>query len=263
MSISSELSLASLLEGNDRDDGRGVAYWDEAEPQCCPKPIHRQRGLSKPVLFAVLSIVFLSGFGTGYLWRSITSGELQYPEGQYSRAFTVNIPDTSGLTGSEATASGTSTTLRTFRRDPLYTEAISDASNSAWERLIPKGRGFVKANISGIVNRYCVSAFHQLHCLDMLRHGYYAAIEIGSTRPDEDSGSSIQRQDGIPSPHMQHCFDFIRQSLMCAADPTLEKRNETIGGVTGWGSTHQCRDFEALKEWTEKHRYSDADGIQN
>ena len=63
--------------------------------------------------------------------------------------------------------------------------------------------------------------------------------------------------------HMQHCFDYIRQALICAADPTLEKRNDTISGVKGWGTTHQCRDFEALKKLTEEHRYSDEVGISN
>ncbi|KAK5636922.1 hypothetical protein RRF57_012634 [Xylaria bambusicola] len=62
---------------------------------------------------------------------------------------------------------------------------------------------------------------------------------------------------------MQHCFDYLRQALMCAADPTLEIRNESINGVTGWGTSHQCRDFEALKRWTEQHRYNNEGGIQN
>lgn len=61
----------------------------------------------------------------------------------------------------------------------------------------------------------------------------------------------------VALPHTEHCFDYIRQSLMCAADSALEKRNDTIGGVTGWGTSHQCRDFSALQEWAEMHRYSD------
>lgn len=62
---------------------------------------------------------------------------------------------------------------------------------------------------------------------------------------------------------MEHCFDYLRQALICAADPALEERDDTIGGVRGWGTTHQCRNFEALKKWARDHRYSDAGGIMN
>lgn len=83
----------------------------------------------------------------------------------------------------------------------------------------------------------------------MLRHGYYAAVG--------------QLNMSMESTHMQHCFDYIRQALICAADPTLEERDDNIGGVRGWGTVHQCRNFEYLKEWTEAHRYSDEGGIEN
>ena len=63
--------------------------------------------------------------------------------------------------------------------------------------------------------------------------------------------------------HMQHCFDYLRQALICASDVSLEERRDEIFGVKGWGTTHQCRSFEAVKSWTEKHRYSDEKGLIN
>jgi hypothetical protein len=45
--------------------------------------------------------------------------------------------------------------------------------------------------------------------------------------------------------HVRHCIDLIRQSLMCNADRTLEVRDET-GGVRGFGTTHQCVDWNEL-----------------
>ena len=42
-------------------------------------------------------------------------------------------------------------------------------------------------------------------------------------------------------------MDALRQQIQCLADPTL-------GGV---GVEHECRDFEALKEWTAERAYLD------
>ena len=45
--------------------------------------------------------------------------------------------------------------------------------------------------------------------------------------------------------HVKHCLDFLRQSLMCLADRTVEVQTEE-GGVTGFGTTHQCVDWDEL-----------------
>lgn len=61
--------------------------------------------------------------------------------------------------------------------------------------------------------------------------------------------------------HVRHCFDYLRQSLMCAADGTLEPVDFSLGGVTGWGVKRQCRDYEALKLWAEERRASNSLGF--
>jgi hypothetical protein len=47
--------------------------------------------------------------------------------------------------------------------------------------------------------------------------------------------------------HVYHCFDYIRQALMCAGDLTLEwPRTEKDGrrfAVDGWGISHQCKSW--------------------
>lgn len=50
--------------------------------------------------------------------------------------------------------------------------------------------------------------------------------------------------------HSAHCFDYIRQSIMCAADTSLEGMTEA---GPGWGSEHECKDYDALLEWANKH----------
>ncbi|KAK8067391.1 hypothetical protein PG997_014138 [Apiospora hydei] len=53
--------------------------------------------------------------------------------------------------------------------------------------------------------------------------------------------------------HFRHCIDLLRQVLMCQPDLTVEVKNVTIGGVKGFGTEHQCKDWDQLitftKEW--------------
>lgn len=65
--------------------------------------------------------------------------------------------------------------------------------------------------------------------------------------------------------HWRHCFDYLRQVLMCNADVTLENLETSgeklLARVDGWGTEHVCVDWRALKAWTEKHRGTDDGGI--
>ena len=60
-------------------------------------------------------------------------------------------------------------------------------------------------------------------------------------------------------PHVKHCFDYLRQSIMCCADATLEPFVKRDGktpepkGSSGYGATHQCRDFDGLADWIGDH----------
>ena len=84
---------------------------------------------------------------------------------------------------------------------------------------------------------------------------------MGGNHPDRHN---VNEKDGdeqhIPR-HMRHCFDYLRQSLMCAADATLEPVDAALGGVTGWGAERVCRDYAALAGWAEERRASDARGV--
>ena len=37
---------------------------------------------------------------------------------------------------------------------------------------------------------------------------------------------------------------------MCQPDTTVEVKDEELGGVTGFGTTHRCWKWEHLMEWT-------------
>ena len=107
------------------------------------------------------------------------------------------------------------------------------------DRVYPDGYGFVRLGPERRIP--CVSMFHQLHCVDKLRR----ALD----NPD-DPISTI--------PHLQHCLNYIRQMILCAADLTLEPVD--IGHeASGVGVTHTCRDWRTVydtvdrnyAEWTE------------
>ena len=52
--------------------------------------------------------------------------------------------------------------------------------------------------------------------------------------------------------HMRHCIDLIRQVLMCKPDLTVEVKDKKLGGVTGFGTTHECVDWGSLMGWVAK-----------
>lgn len=69
----------------------------------------------------------------------------------------------------------------------------------------------------------------------------------------------------VTDEHIYHCFDYIRQAIMCNGDTTLERPRVVDGnvvrGVDGWGVTHECRDYGAIYSFAEEHRSSNLSGI--
>lgn len=55
--------------------------------------------------------------------------------------------------------------------------------------------------------------------------------------------------------HMLHCFDYLRQGILCASDTTVEG-NSSLG--EGWGATHTCGDFNAILEWANGRATTDS-----
>ena len=83
-----------------------------------------------------------------------------------------------------------------------------------------------------------------------LRHGYYAILN-----PPVANTSLVgyqEHQGGAV--HVAHCFDYLRQSVQCAADTNIEPVDFALGGVTGWGVKRVCRDFEEVKRLAEEWR---------
>ncbi|TGO66336.1 hypothetical protein BOTNAR_0063g00180 [Botryotinia narcissicola] len=192
-------------------------------------------------LFLTTLLLFTSlGFCTGAYWQSLKSNT---PFGQVAKEFELH---------------------------EIFTEAPSFETNAAWGELIPRGRGFVVVDSTDTPVPYvgieanlaqvrAVAVYHQIHCLNELRLGYYANQTLSVDR------NATIRQHYHSENHMKHCFDYLRQSLMCASDTTLEtlqvKNEGNKPAVDGWGTTHLCRDYDKVSDWTLRHRASDIGGV--
>lgn len=126
------------------------------------------------------------------------------------------------------------------------------AADTDWSALFPRGNGFLQLSgpdspLEGF------SMFHGLHCLNSVRMALEAAFNVSSpfARQFFDAPDSFG--------HLHHCLIYLRQSLLCAADATLEPESEhTPGGVAGNGVAHVCRDRSVLYDAAEEYAPSSA-----
>lgn len=99
-----------------------------------------------------------------------------------------------------------------------------------------------------------------------IRQGYWEVYKaaLDGRKMEEEEFSFMSSP-----PHIRHCIDLLRQSLMCQPDTTIEVKDDKLGGVTGFGTRHQCWDWKQLIGWTSKwqwydyHPKSDGEQIPN
>jgi hypothetical protein len=80
-----------------------------------------------------------------------------------------------------------------------------------------------------------ITGIHQLHCLRIIL-STYGALRLEGTNYIDDA-------------HLAHCFDYIRQGLMCSIDTTIEGNSTEYG--EGWGSVHVCKDYSKVVNWID------------
>jgi len=142
----------------------------------------------------------------------------------------------------------------TFKYNRTFADAPSTLTDQLWDSLFPAKRGFFKHPILG-PDRFDFAVYHQLHCLNEFRTAYWNLRKGAS--PDE-SASSHAHDAHLTHPedgHIRHCIDFLRQSLMCTSDTTIEVVEKVENGdigVRGFGTEHKCKDFHQLREWTSQ-----------
>lgn len=112
--------------------------------------------------------------------------------------------------------------------ESVHYSILDKEAQLEWLYNSPPGTGSVRL---GAENRtFFVSMFHELHCLRGLR-------------------ASLAGDEGIfDSSHMHHCFNYLRQLILCQADLTLEPGDFETRDLhqSLMGSTHICKDWETI-----------------
>ncbi|KXX79402.1 hypothetical protein MMYC01_204047 [Madurella mycetomatis] len=140
-----------------------------------------------------------------------------------------------------------------IRGDMLFNESLTLHTLHNWIELSSDSRGYVVIDdpsgydlpepYTVALDRqrdgpgYMMTVFHQLHCLSYLVEHYQQGY----------AGVGLTEE---VAHHTAHCFNYLRQGIMCSADTTLEGKTEAGPGE---GSEHECTDYDALLEWANKH----------
>ncbi|PGH06414.1 hypothetical protein GX51_02426 [Blastomyces parvus] len=169
-----------------------------------------------------------------------------------------------------------------FTPSKLFQSETSDEVEAAWNKTLGSTDGVVQLpkSIASRLHRsiesfvepghyiYGVGMFHQLHCLNRIRRTFYA-----------DKFFPNETKDDLNF-HKNHCFDLLRQSILCAGDVSMVywwNQSYTYTDARGheqysqrylsmsnaekarhsfayWDVEARCHDTEAIYEWAEKHR---------
>lgn len=96
-----------------------------------------------------------------------------------------------------------------------------------------------------------LDVFHTLHCVNQVRKFYYSDYYT-DPNPIED-----QRD------HFDHCIDLLRQTIMCHGDVALHTYSWKDDYRWPWPAmetTHQCRNWNKLMEWSKQHAVNNLTG---
>lgn len=153
--------------------------------------------------------------------------------------------------------------IQTFVPDMAFvpengSEFFTEEVKKKWLGMVPKGLGYVQVDdpsdydnlphpLKGYSNTvFTTSMTHQLHCLYNIAEVYSGLISDPSKVPSQIQG------------HIPHCFEYLRQSIMCCADTALEGQHTTfpkaVQGSDGWDAKHVCKDYDAVYKHLERKR---------
>ncbi|KAI0541797.1 hypothetical protein GGR58DRAFT_387136 [Xylaria digitata] len=157
--------------------------------------------------------------------------------------------------------------VRKFSPDPGFipentSHFFSDETRQKWLDIVPKGLGYLEVKhpeeydnlptkLAIFEDQFVVttSMTHQLHCLYAIAEAY-SALTSDTTRVPKETPW-----------HLTHCFDYIRQGIMCCGDVALEGEQTTFPegfeGSDGWDARHVCKDYDQILEYLNENRAND------
>ncbi|KAI1179764.1 hypothetical protein F4777DRAFT_574589 [Nemania sp. FL0916] len=134
----------------------------------------------------------------------------------------------------------------------LYHHGVATRVSREEMRKITKNDTYELPNGEHLIN---LEMFHQLHCLDIIRHALYSRDYPGFFPYDTD-GNPIEMIFG----HLQHCVDRLLHGITCASN-TAPSVWERRAGMPHEGAPFEewinlnhrtpttCRNFKAVQQW--------------
>ncbi|KAM7195066.1 protein of unknown function (DUF3328) domain containing protein [Rhypophila sp. PSN 637] len=100
-----------------------------------------------------------------------------------------------------------------------------------------------------------LDVWHELHCLNDLRKLLYPEVYGGLEEVKWPNGTINRDTDAFR--HWDHCVDSLRQTLMCHADVSPIPFHVNVPDEKGifprLATTHTCRDFGKIQQWSRDH----------
>lgn len=95
---------------------------------------------------------------------------------------------------------------------------------------------------------------------NILRQAFWASVD---KKLQEMGAETLEMNHRTSHHHIRHCFEYLRQSIICLADSNLEEMNYTARGVSGWQTERTCRNFKELSEWADEWGISREEALHN
>ncbi|KAL5523281.1 hypothetical protein ACEPAF_1548 [Sanghuangporus sanghuang] len=125
---------------------------------------------------------------------------------------------------------GIDSALELIIQPTVHYQLNGSLADQEWGMLLPEPAVLVR--LGPHYRPFAISMLHSLHCLDKLRHSIQ---EVPRTQ--------------IGRIHVEHCANYIRESILCAADTTLEPASKgEIETDDSQAVTRKCRDWTAVYE---------------
>jgi|ERR1700722_8504832 hypothetical protein len=140
-----------------------------------------------------------------------------------------------------------------FRPAALLVESTGHYNLSAdveWDSTLPPHNGIFELGPNRRV--FALSMYHQLHCLNAMRFTYLLIKGEVANVTSERIRAAFH--------HSDHCFDLLRQGILCNADIALESSmmglgpdGQSVPGGFGDGSIHRCSDWTQIRRYVTEH----------
>ncbi|THH04590.1 hypothetical protein EW146_g10139 [Bondarzewia mesenterica] len=111
----------------------------------------------------------------------------------------------------------------------IHYQIYSTDAAAEWSSIFPEGGGFL--HLGPHNRRFGIALFHQMHCLKRIRQA------MSSRKSSE---------------HVHHCFNYLRQSILCDGNPNIEPVIPILGRRSVNAEIPRtCRD------WTEVYQIAE------